>query len=93
MAAVGITAVLIGLGNIGASAGFSVAEKQKLDELNRKAQKLQEDVNTAGDLYDHIYYLVAVNLDRVKKALDKLPSDLLKKVTSKSPLAKQVLQM
>ena len=42
-----------------------------------KADKLKTDVATASDIYDRIYYLVAVNLDRVKKALDKLPSDFL----------------
>lgn len=49
--------------------------KKKMDEL----KKVKEDVNTTGNLYDHIYYLVAVDLDRVKKVLHKLPSDMLDK--------------
>ena len=73
--------VALGLGNIGAGIGFTVAEQNKMDELNEKADKLRNDVKTAGDMYDHIYYLVAVNLKRVKKALDNLPSDFLDKVT------------
>ena len=72
--------VLLGFGNIAAGVGFSVAEKDKMNELNSKAKKLKDDVTTASKLYVDVYYLVAVNLDRVKKALDKLPSDFLDKV-------------
>lgn len=74
---IGLGRVLLGLGNIGAGVGFGVAEKGKMNELNSKAKKLKEDVTKASDLYDNVYYRVAVNLDRVKKALDKLPSDFL----------------
>ena len=82
MAAIGLalTNVAFGIGNIGAGIGFGVAEQNKMDDLNSKAEKLKNDVNTAGNLYDHIYYLVAVNAKRVKKALDKLPSDMLDKL-------------
>ena len=80
MAALGLTSVLVGLGSIGAGIGFDVAEKEKMDELNTKARKLKDDVNAAGNLYDYVYYLVSENLARVKKALDKLPTELLEKV-------------
>lgn len=84
--------VILGLGNIGAGVGFGVAEQKKMDELTTKSNKLKIDVQTAGNLYDHIYYLVAVNLERVKKALDKFPSDLLdkleKQITSGIPETK-----
>ena len=91
MAGVGLalTNVILGLGNVGAGIGFGVAEQKKMDELSTKSQTLKDAVNTAGNMYDHIYYLVAVNLDRVKKALDKLPSDMLdklqKEITSLKP--------
>lgn len=78
--ALALTNVALGLGNIGAGIGFGVAEQNKMDDLNKKADKLSKDVTAAGNMYDHIYYMVAVNLDRVKKALDKLPSDFLDKV-------------
>ena len=71
---------LIGLGNIGAGIGFDVSERKKMDELNTKSNKLKDDVTTASNLYDQVYYVVAVNLDRVTKALDKLPSDMLEKI-------------
>ena len=77
---IGLGKVLLGLGNIGAGVGFGVAEKEKMNELDSKAKKLKQDVDKASDLYDEVYYRVAVNLDRVKKALDKLPSDFLDKV-------------
>ena len=82
MAGIGLalTNVILGLGNIGAGIGFGVAEQHKMDELSKKSQTLKDAVNTAGNMYDHIYYLVAVNLDRVKKSLDKLPSDMLDKL-------------
>ena len=82
MAAIGLALanVALGLGNIGAGIGFGVAEQDKMDELDKKAKTLRQDVTTASNMYDHIYYMVAVNLDRVKKALDKLPSDFLDKV-------------
>ena len=79
-AGLALTNVILGLGNIGAGIGFGVAEQNKMDELNDKADKLKKDVQTSSYLYDHIYYLVAVNLKRVKKALDKLPSDLVEKL-------------
>ena len=78
--ALGLTNVVLGLGNIGAGIGFGVAEQNKMDELTSKSNKLKDAATTAGNLYDHVYYLVAVNLDRGKKALDKLPSDMLEKV-------------
>lgn len=77
-----ITNVVVGLGNIGAGIGFTVAEKNKMDELNMKGEKLTKAVQAAGNLYDHIYFPVAENLVRVKNALDKLPSDLLDKLKS-----------
>ena len=82
MASIGLalTNVILGFGNIGAGIGFDVADKKKMDELDEKSQKLKEAVTSASNLYDHVYYLVAVNLDRVKKALDKLPSDMLDKL-------------
>lgn len=66
--ALALTNVALGLGNIGAGIGFGVAEQNKMDDLNKKADKLSKDVTAAGNMYDHIYYMVAVNLDRVKKA-------------------------
>ena len=75
--------VILGLANIGAGVGFSVEEKKKMDDLNDKSATLKTDVTESGNMYDHIYYLVAVNLDRVKKALDKLPSDFIDKVQDK----------
>ena len=82
MASIGLalTNVLLGIGSIGTGIGFGVAEQNKMDELNRKSKKLKEDVATASDLYDHVYYMVSVNLERVKKSLDKLPSDMLEKL-------------
>lgn len=41
---------------------------------------MKDDVIAAGNVYDHFYYLVSENLARVKKALDKLPTELLEKV-------------
>ncbi|XP_078367991.1 uncharacterized protein LOC144651836 [Oculina patagonica] len=67
--------------SIAAGAGFTVAEQNKVDEIKQKGEDLANDVNAASDMYDHIYYMVAVNLDRVKKSLDKLPSDFLEKVS------------
>ena len=67
---IGLGKVLLGLGNIGAGVGFGVAEKEKMNELDSKAKKLKQDVDKASDLYDEVYYRVAVNLDRVKKAFD-----------------------
>ena len=75
-----LTNVILGLANIGAGIGFSVEENKKMDELNDKSATLKTAVTESGNMYDHIYYFVAVNLDRVKKALDKLPSDFLDKV-------------
>ncbi|KAJ7388808.1 hypothetical protein OS493_035592 [Desmophyllum pertusum] len=93
MAAIGITSVLVGLGSIGAGIGFDVAEKQKMDELNTKSQKLKDDVHAAGNLYDHVYFMVSENLARAKKALDKLPSDMLEKVKSEIAVGKQIPQL
>ena len=83
MAGIGFTLanIAVGLGSIGAGIGFTVAEQNKMDDLKNKGNKLSADVNVAGDMYDHIYYLVAVNLSRAKKSFDKLPSDFLDKVT------------
>ena len=75
-----LTNLLLGIGDIGAGIGFGVAEKKKMSELNSKSDTLKKAVTDAGNMYDHIYYLVAVNLDRFKKALDKIPSDFLDKV-------------
>ena len=78
-----LTNVILGLANIGAGAGFSVEEKKKMGQLNDKSAKLKTAVTESGNMYDHIYYLVAVNLNRVTKALDKLPDDFLDKVQDK----------
>ena len=58
MAGVGLalTNVILGLGNVGAGIGFGVAEQKKMDELSTKSQTLKDAVNTAGNMYDHIYY-------------------------------------
>lgn len=79
-AGLALTNVLLGLENIGAVIGFGVAEQNKIDELNKKADKLKNDLKTSSDLYDHVYFWVAVDLERIKKAIDKLPSDLLVKL-------------
>lgn len=78
--ALSLTNALVGLGGIAAGVGFSFREKQLMEDLDKKSKKLQASVETASNLYDHTYYLVAVNLDRCSKALDKLPSDFVKKV-------------
>ena len=80
MVSVGIalTNVVLQFGSIGAGAGFSVAEQNKIDELQDKSDKLKDAVRTSSNLYDHVYYEVAVSLSRAKKSLEKLPSDLLK---------------
>ena len=75
-----LTDVLLNLGNIGTGIGFDVAEKNKMDELNSKASKLKADVTTTLNFYNKTYYVVSVNLKRVKKGIDMLPSDLLSKV-------------
>lgn len=72
--------VLIGLSGIGTSIGFTVHEKNLLDELKKKAEKLHKDVTAAADLYDHVYYVIAVNLDRLRKAVDSLPSKFIETV-------------
>lgn len=71
---------LLGLGGIAADAGFGVAEREKMEELDRKATKLKGDVTEASNLYDHVYYLVTNNLDRFQKAIDQLPTNFAKLV-------------
>ena len=82
MASIGLalTNVLLGVSSIGAGIGFGVAEQNKIDDLNKKSKKLKDDVKEASNLYDHVYYMVSVNLERAKKSLDKLPSDMLEKL-------------
>ena len=72
--------VLLGLGGIGAGIGFGVKERQLMNELNEKADKLKKDVEEVGDIYDHVYYLVCINAKRFLKSVDKLPIDFIKKV-------------
>ncbi|KAJ7388806.1 hypothetical protein OS493_035590 [Desmophyllum pertusum] len=69
MAALGLalTNVCLGMAGITAGIGFGVAEHKKMDELNTKSDTLKTAVTTAGNLYDHIYYLVAVNAERIAK--------------------------
>ena len=78
--ALSVTNAILGLANIGIGIGFSVEEQKKVDELNSKADKLKKDVQKAGDIYDHTYYLVTENLKRVKHAVDALPDDFLDRV-------------
>ena len=80
MAGAALANVLVGLGGIGAGVGFGVKEHQLMTELNEKADKLKKDVQVATDLYDHVYYLVSVNLERLRKSVDRLPSDFVEKV-------------
>lgn len=80
MAALALANVVMGLGGIGAGIGFGVAEHQLMDKLQSKADKLKKDVEESGNLYDHVYYLVSVNLDRLKKSVDRLPTDFLEKI-------------
>ena len=42
-----ITNVVVGLGNIGAGIGFTVAEQNKMDEVNTKGEKLTKTVQAA----------------------------------------------
>ena len=78
--AVPLTNVILGLANISTGIGFTVEEKKKVGELKAKSAALEATVIDAGNMYDRIYYPVAVNLARIKKALDKLPSEFLEKV-------------
>jgi len=75
--AIELANILLGLGNIGTGIGFTAAEKKKMEDLDTKAKKLEADATTAGTLYDDVFYVVTVNLNRVKKSLDKLPTDML----------------
>lgn len=77
--AVPLANVLLGLSSIGASIGFTIRENELMDELKRKTEKLQKDISEAGDLYDNVYYAVAVNLERLRRAFDSLPSDFIEK--------------
>ena len=92
--AVPLTNVILGLANIGTGIGFTVEEKRKVDELKTKSAALEAAVIDAGNMYDHIYYPVAVNLGRMKKALDQLPSEFLEKVQAQvtSGIAKDSVQ-
>ena len=48
-----------------------------MDEFKKKAEKLHEDVLAFSDLYDNAYYMIADNLDRLRKAIDSLPNEFL----------------
>lgn len=80
MAALPLINVLAGLGGIAAGVGFGVAEKKKMKKLTEDSKELSIATTAAGDFYNHTYYLVAVNLQRVTKAVTKLPDDFLQKV-------------
>ena len=45
----GLANLALGLGNIGAGIGFTVAEKNKMDDLDTKSKKLAADVKTADE--------------------------------------------
>ena len=80
MAALALTNVLLGLGGIGVGIGLSAEERNLMDKLQSKADKLKQEVEESGNLYDHVYYLVSVNLDRLKKSVDRLPTDFVEKI-------------
>lgn len=65
---------------MGTSIGFTVHEKNLMDELKKKAEKLHKDVLAVSDLYDNVYYVIAVNLDRLRKAIDSLPNEVLEMI-------------
>ncbi|CAB4024570.1 Hypothetical predicted protein [Paramuricea clavata] len=75
-----LTNILLGVSSIGAGIGFSVAEQQKRDDLNAKVKTLKDAVNDTGNLYDHVYYLTTVNLQRLEKSVNMLPSNFLEMV-------------
>ena len=75
-----IIGIVGGLGGIAAGAGFGAAEQAKMDELKTESDNLSSAAKAAGDLYDHTYYMVAVNLQHVKQSVDKLPTDFMDKV-------------
>ena len=51
-----------------------------MDKLQRKADKLKQEVHECGNIYDHVYFLVSVNLQRLKKSVDRLPTDFIEKI-------------
>ena len=72
--------VLIGIGGISTSIGFTIHEKELMNELKEKAEKLHKDVTDAADVYERVYYVIAVNLERLRKAADNLPSNFVKEM-------------
>lgn len=80
MSALALSNVLISVSSIGAGVGFTIAEETLMDKMQRKLEKVKKDVEEAGKLYDHVYYLVCANLDRLKKSVDRLPTDFINKI-------------
>ena len=72
--------VLIGISGISTSIGFTIHEKALMNELKEKAEKLHKDITDAADVYERVYYVIAVNLERLRKAADNLPNDFVKEM-------------
>ena len=83
--AIGVTVanIITGIGSAAASVGFSLAEKKKLDQLNAEIQELKNYSARVYDLYNNTYYMVAVNLDRVAKAIEDIPNGYIETVEVK----------
>ena len=73
-------ALIDAVGNIGviiASQSFAAAEAAKIKVLRGEADALTRATQAASELYNNTYYPVAVNLQRVKAAVDTVPNELL----------------
>ena len=75
-----LISLLAGAADIGAVIGLSDAAEKKQKELNEKLTKLQADVESAGDLYDRVYYVVNANMKRLMNAVEQLPDDFLAEI-------------
>ena len=74
---------LAGIGSIVAGASFGAAERAKMAQLTKDTDALKARVDRVNNLYSRTYYMVTVNLERVAKAVEKLPDDLIAQVDSK----------
>lgn len=89
-----LTNAVLGLSTFIAGEVLSEEAKEEMAKLQEKQDALVKDIKEADELHDHTYYLVAVNGKRVKKAIDKLPNDIIEKVQgllATDPQAQQAL--
>lgn len=63
-----------------------------MDEIKKKkkAEKLHEDVLAFSDMYDNAYYMIADNLDRLRKAIGSLPNEFLEIIQGDADLSSEV---